>query len=86
MENKHPKQKNWTLFLALPLLALGITFLLKYCKTSEMMNFLLERGMDIRTMQKQPGYQDARATQIYTHVLNRGGNAVVSSSGIVLSG
>jgi integron integrase len=39
---------------------------------------LLERGMDIRTVQEQMGHKDVRTTQIYTHVLQRGGNAVVS--------
>ncbi|MGH8500637.1 MAG: tyrosine-type recombinase/integrase, partial [Methylococcales bacterium] len=37
----------------------------------------IERGMDIRTLQEQLGHKDVRTTQIYTHVLNRGGNAVL---------
>lgn len=39
---------------------------------------LLESGYDIRTVQELLGYADVKTTMTYTHVLNRGGRAVVS--------
>lgn len=39
---------------------------------------LMQEGYDIRTVQELLGHRDVSTTMIYTHVLNRGGRAVVS--------
>ncbi len=39
---------------------------------------MLQTGYDIRTVQELLGHKDVATTQIYTHVMNRGGRGVIS--------
>jgi integron integrase len=46
---------------------------------------LLQAGYDIRTVQELPGHRNIKTTEIYLHVLNRGGRGVCSPADINMS-
>ncbi|GJQ20286.1 MAG: hypothetical protein HBSIN02_06410 [Bacteroidia bacterium] len=55
--------------------------LTKRAACSSFATYLLADGYGIRTVQELLGHKDVKTTMIYTHMLNRGGRGVRSSTG-----
>ncbi len=56
------------------IIKLAMPHTLRHCFVTH----LLESGQDFRTVQELLGHADVKAAMIYTHVLNRGGLAVLN--------